>query len=146
MPRFKTYGEKATPIKDGVYVAKVTQAKERVSENANEMIAMELQLSSGEYINYILTFVEPARPVINGFCRSAELEFPEGQDVEAELTAKDCLGRYVYVQITNDTSQPDSDPIPRVTRFLSRETALIKNPALAKVTLRTQEPRRLKTL
>jgi hypothetical protein len=146
MPKFKTYRPGATPIRDGTYVAKVIQAKERLSENGNEMIVMQLQLSSGELLDCILTFVEAARPVINAFCRSAQLELPANQDVEMELIAADCLGRYLYVQITNDTSQSDSDPIPRLTRFLTRETALLKNPALAKVTLRTQEPRRLKML
>jgi hypothetical protein len=60
------------------------------------------------------------------------------------LTPADCLGRYLYITVVNDSGEVDSDPYPRVNRFLTRETALIKNPQLAKIQLREQTPRQLK--
>jgi hypothetical protein len=44
----------------------------------------------------------------------------------------------------NDVDDPSSEPWPRITRFIAREAALIKNPELAKIVLREQPPRQLK--
>jgi hypothetical protein len=145
MPRFLTNVQAGAAIPDGVYVCKVTKAVEKVSERGNAMISMTLSLADGRSLPCILTFVEAARPVINAFCSSAELAKPLEHGIEVELTAHHCLGRYLYVVITN-ISDPASDPIPRISRFITREQALIKNPALAQIKLSPQEPRTLKPI
>jgi len=127
-------------IGDGVYVLKVTKATEKVSERGNPMIVMTLSLPDGRSLGCVLTFVEAARPVINAFCESANLQRPPGDGVEAELSAEHCRGRYVYASIFNDAGDLTSDPMPDVSRFLTREQAPIKNPDLAKITLQPQAP------
>jgi hypothetical protein len=103
---------------------------------------MKLGLPDGRELPCCLTFVPKAEAVLNAFCDSAGLIKPA--QGEAVLTAADCLGRYLYVVISNDVGDPDSDPVPHVTRFITREAALIKNPQLAKVMLKEQAPRPLK--
>jgi hypothetical protein len=104
------------------------------------MIVMTLCLPDGRSLECVLTFVEAARPVINAFCESANLERPLGDGVEVELSAEHCRGRYLCAAIVNDGGDPSSDPMRRVSRFLSHEAALIKNPELAKITLHPQPP------
>ena len=82
---------------------------------------------------------------VGAFCNSCGLIRPE-EGADVELTSADCLGRYLYVTIINDEGDVDSDPCPRVSRFLTREAALIKRPEVAKVALREQAPLRLKVL
>jgi hypothetical protein len=143
MPRFLTNVQAGAAIPDGVYVCKVTKAVEKISERGNEMIVMTLSLADGRSLPCILTFVEAARPVINAFCSSAELAKPLEDGIEIELTARHCLGRYLYVVIINDNNDPTGDPMPRISRFIIREQALIKNPALAQIKLGPQEPLQL---
>jgi hypothetical protein len=130
------------PIPNGVYVAKIVSAQERCSDAGNDMLVLKLQLPTGETLPCTLTFVPQAAVVISAFCDSCGLLRPE-EGAEVELKPEDCLGRYLYVSIVNDESNTDNDPMPRVTRFLTREAALVKNLQLAKVMLREQAPRRL---
>ena len=146
MPTFRTNKPTAPPIPDGCHVAKVVKAEERTSENGNAMIVMKLQLSEGQTLPCCLTFVNKARAAINAFCNSAELLCPEGSDVEVNLTTADCLGRYLYVTIINEDDGQGGDPFPKIVRFLTREAALIKNPAIANVKLQPQQPRNLRPI
>jgi hypothetical protein len=134
MPRFLSSSQLGAVIADGVYALKVTKATEKVSERGNPIIVMTLCLPDGRSLGCVLTFVEAARPVINAFCESANLQRPPGEGVEVELTAAHCRGRYLYATIINDVS----DPVPHISRFVSREQALIKNPDLAQINLQQQ--------
>jgi hypothetical protein len=106
---------------------------------------MKLQLPTGETLPCTLTFVPKAAVAISAFCDSCGLIRPE-EGADVELTPADCLGRYLYITVVNDGDDVDSDPCPWVSRFLTREAALIKRPELVKVALREQTPRRLKVL
>jgi hypothetical protein len=111
----------------------------------NDMLVLKLQLPSGESLPCTLTFVPKAAVAISAFCDSCGLiRAQEGADVE--LTPADCLGRYLYITVLNDTGEVDSDSCPRVNRFLTREAALIKRAELAKIQLREQTPRKLTTV
>jgi hypothetical protein len=147
MPTFKTNKTMAPVIPDGCYLAKVISAKEKLSANGNEMIVMQLQLAGAGIIPCILTFVDRAKAAINAFCASAELIRPKVNNVEVNLTANDCLGRYLYVTIFNEHDGEGGDPYPKIVRFLTRQAALIKNPQLSKIKLREpQLPRQLKVI
>jgi hypothetical protein len=140
MSRFLTSSRLSAVIADGVYVLKVIKATEKVSERGNPMIVMTLSLQDGRSLGCVPTFVQAARPVINAFCESANLQRPPGDGVEVELSAKHCRGTYLYATIVNDGGDLSSDPMPHVSRFLTREQALIKNPALAEIKLQPQTP------
>ena len=131
MPRFSTLPPQQPPIAPGVYVARIASATEKVSEAGNDLISMRVMFPDGQSLPCCLTFVPQARPVINAFCDSAQLTKPADGDIEVELTATHCKGRYIYVVVSND---PDSngEASPRISRFLTREAALAANPALSK--------------
>lgn len=143
MPRFRIVHFKSDAIADGCYVAKIISAEEKTSDSGNAMLVMKLRLPDDRELPCVLTFVEKAEVVINAFCDSAQLIKPPNG--EAEISASDCVNRYLYVSVANETKDPHSDPIPHVTRFLTREQALIKNPQLAHVQLQEQKPLLLKT-
>ena len=63
MPSFNTLPPKPPMITPGVYVAKVTSAKERISNNNHETLVMQLMIPDGRTILSVLTFCEAARPV-----------------------------------------------------------------------------------
>jgi hypothetical protein len=139
MPTFKPLTAHPSIIPGGCYVAKVVEARERFSNNGNEMIVMEIQLAGSGTLPCILTFVEKARTAISAFCRSANMVFPDGDEADVKLTAANCLDRYLYVVVTNETDQL-TGAVSRISRFLSREEALVVNPALSRVTLKEQAP------
>jgi hypothetical protein len=138
MPRFLTRATTHDVIHDGVYVFKIVQATERVSENGNEMLVMKLSLPNGRTIPTTITFVEKSRVLVNAFVESCELTKPPGNDVQTELRAEHVRGRYLYGVVVNDVSDPASDPIPKIVRFISRETAILKNPSIADIQLLPQ--------
>jgi hypothetical protein len=123
----------------GVYVGKITRAIEKTSEAGNSMISMVFTIPDGRRIASIVTFVPAAGPVIAALCDSCGLVRPTEADVQIELKAEVCRGRYVYFVVEEE---PDSggDSISRVTRFLSREKALRLNPKLGEIKLQEQEP------
>src|SRR6516165_7850750 len=135
MPRFLTRATTHDVIPDGVYVFKIVQATERVSENGNEMLVMKLSLPDGRTIPTTITFVEKSRVLVNAFVESCELTNPPGNDVETELRAEHVRGRYLYAVVVNDVSDPASEPIPKIVRFISREAAILKNPSIADIQL-----------
>jgi hypothetical protein len=139
MPTFSTLPPSPPPILPGTYIAKVISASERVSEAGNDMIVMRLLLPDGRALPCCLTFVPQARPVLNAFCDSAGLTKPSDPDVEVQLTAEICKGRYLYITVSTEV-ESSGDPTPRIVRFLTRDQALILNPALAKTVLQPQEP------
>ena len=63
---------------------------------------------------------------------------PPGNDVQTELRAEHVRGRYLYGVVVNDVSDPASDPIPKIVRFISREAAILKNPSIADIQLQPQ--------
>jgi len=142
MPSFETTSPRPPPIPNGIYVAKIVSAKEKVSEANNSMIVMKLMLPDGQTIASTLTFVPNAKVVINAFCESCELIKPAERDVSVELPASVLIDRYCYITITNDADE-EGNLSSHVTRFLTRAEALIKNPALAKITVREQPQIRL---
>ena len=44
----------------------------------------------------------------------------------------------MYAAVVNDVSDPASDPIPKIVRFISREAAILKNPSIADIQLQPQ--------
>ena len=138
MPRFLTRATTHDVIPDGVYVFKIVQATERVSENGNEMLVMKLSLPDDRTIPTTITFVEKSRVLVNAFVESCELTKPSGNDVQTELCAEHVRGRYLYGVVVNDISEPASDPIPKIVRFISREAAILKNPSIADIQLQPQ--------
>jgi hypothetical protein len=142
MPRFSTLPPQQPPIAPGIYIGKIISATERISENGNNLISMRIMFPDGQSLPCCLTFVPQARAAINAFCDSAGLIKPSDADAEVELTAAHCKGRYIYVVVSNNPESND-DCSPRITRFLTRESALEANPALGKITLQQQEPVKL---
>jgi hypothetical protein len=138
MPRFLTRATTHDVIPDGIYVFKIVQATERVSENGNEMLVMKLSLPDDRTIPTTITFVEKSRVLVNAFVESCELTKPSGNDVQTELRAEHVRGRYLYAVVVNDVSDPASDPIPKIVRFISREAAILKNPSIADIQLQPQ--------
>jgi hypothetical protein len=108
MPRFLTRARAHDVIPDGVYVFKIGEATERVSENGNEMLVMKLSLTDGRTIPTTITFVEKSRVLVNAFVESCELTKPPANDVETELRAEHVGGLYLYAVVLNDVS----DPVP----------------------------------
>jgi hypothetical protein len=139
MPSFQTLSPMPPPVAPGTYIAKVVAAAERVSEAGNDLIAMKLSLPDGRTLPCCLTFVERARPVLNAFAVSAGFLIPKESDVEVQLTAELCKGRYIYITIAIDQDS-NGESAPKITRFLTRDAALLANPALGKITLQPQEP------
>jgi hypothetical protein len=139
MPTFFTSTDDHQPIPDDTYVLKVLSAVERISERGNVILVMKQGLPDDHRpLPCVLTFVEAAGPVINAFCESTGLQRPPGDGVGVELTVAHCRGRYPYVTIINDVIHPASDPVPRISRFVSHEQALIKIPGLARINLQQQ--------
>jgi hypothetical protein len=138
MPRFLTRATTHDVIPDGVYVFKIVQATERLSENGNEMLVMKFALPDGRTIPVTITFVEKSRVLVNAFVESCELTKPPGHDVQTELRAEHVRGRYLCGIVVNDVSDPASDPIPRIVRYISREAAILKNPRIADLQLQPQ--------
>ncbi len=143
MPTFKRAELNISVVPNGTYLAKVVEARERTLSNGNAMITMKLQLADAATLPCILTFVEKARAAITAFCQSADLVLPADKDADINLTAADCLGRYLYVTVVNEDDGQGGDPYPKIVRFLTREAALIKNPQLARIVLREQLPLKL---
>jgi hypothetical protein len=111
MPTFATLPPPPPLIPLGVHLGKVVKATERTSANCNQMISMTIELPppGRERLPCILTFVEPAKPVINAFCASAGLIRPTAPDVQVELSAYHCLGRYlISSSSTTRTAGPKS--------------------------------------
>lgn len=143
MPTFHPKLSKAVTIADGVYIAKIVAAKEKISANGNAMLVLKLRLHTGAELQSVLTFVPAAERVITAFCESAGLLVGTDENAEVNLSAGDVLNRYLYVTVVNDCASPESDPAPRVARFLTREAAIAKNPQLARVAIREQLPLKL---
>ena len=95
-------------------------------------------LPDGRTIPTTITFVEKSRVLVNAFVESCELTKPPGNDVQTELRAEHVRGRYLYGVVVNDISDPASDPIPKIVRFISRETAILKNSSIADIQLQPQ--------
>jgi hypothetical protein len=132
MAVFRTLPPESPPVLPGVYLAKITAAKDRVSANGNPMLVMRLSLPGKVEIPCVITFVEAARRLVNAFCDSAQLIKPDSPDVEVELCAKHCAGRWIYVVVSADPN--DGESLPKVVRFLTREQAISRNPSLAEIT------------
>jgi hypothetical protein len=136
MPTFTTLA--LTPeVPAGAHLGKIVKAVERVSERGNQMIVMTIELPppDRQRLACTITFVPAARALVNAFCSSAGLVKPIEPDIEVELGAAHCLGRYLYFKI-----ELDEDGAPRISRFIGRETALQLNPRLAEVKTQPQAP------
>src|SRR5262249_50380413 len=96
VPRFSTLPPQQPPIPPGVYIGKIVSAIEKISEAGNDLISMRVLFPDAQSLPCCLTFVPQARTAINAFCDSAQLAKPTNPDVEVELTATHCKGRYIY--------------------------------------------------
>jgi hypothetical protein len=141
MARFTTASITPPSPRPGAHLARIVKAKERVSGNGNPMLLMTARFPGDEELGFVITFVAAAAKLVSNFCRSIELELPQGDGVEVEIRPGDVLGRYFYPLV-----EADEDGTPRITRFLSKSEALAINPGLATVKLEPQTPRSLKPI
>jgi hypothetical protein len=146
MPRFTNAEPLPSAIAPGVHSAKVLSATVGVSPAGNETLKMRLTFPGGERITSVLTFVTAAARVISCFCDSAELIRPDGGAKEFDLTVADVVGRYLYVVVSADPDPDTGDLVPRVTRFLTRAEAILRNPAITQVKLQPQSRRILRAV
>jgi hypothetical protein len=139
MPTFKR-PPKTAHIVPGYYLAKVVAVEARLAESSgNPMIKLSLTLwPGGNKITTRLVFTSKALWMIEAFCESATLRLPDTVGAEVNLTADDCLGRYCYVWVKD--REVEGDTFSNVHRFLTREAALKKEPALAKIPLPKDAP------
>jgi hypothetical protein len=119
----------------GVHVARIVRAKEKVSEAGNAMLVMTVRFADLSELGFIITFVERAARLVTYFCRSCELVMPEG---ELEIRPADVEGRIFYPVVELDGEGLEA--VPKITRFLDRQTALAANPRLADIKLGPQQP------
>lgn len=141
MPRFRD-NPPPEAIADGAYLAKVLTAKTGISARGNEWVTMRLELyPSRERISSTLTFVPGADTVITCFCASIGLIRPT-KGAEYDITPADVIGRYLYVVVSSEPDPDTGDLIPRVTRFIPRENAVRRNPAIGQIPIQ-QAPKTL---
>ena len=136
MARFTTTSLGTPPPSAGVHIGRILTAKERTSENGNQVLSMRLRFPGGEELSAALTFTESTRKIIGYFARSAGLVLPTEAGAECEILPGDVLDRYLYVEVAYDDGEP------RVARYLSREEALSLNPALAQINCSLSNPAR----
>ena len=143
MARFTTapLSPPAPPV--GVHIARVTKARERISEAGNTVLLMTAQFPQGEQLGFAITFVEQAVKLIGYFCRSAELELPKEAGVEVEIKPADVEGRYSYPVVEYDGEGLEA--VAKITRFLSRAEAITANSKLSEIKVQ-QTSRALKPI
>lgn len=143
MPRFRD-NPPPEAISNGVYAAKVLTAKTGISARGNEYLTMRLELCpSKERISSTLTFVAGADTVISCFCSSIGLLRP-ARGAEYDLTPTDVIGRHLYIIISSEPDPDTGDLVAHVVRFVTRDDAIRRNPAISEIQLQPQEPLRLK--
>jgi hypothetical protein len=141
MARFSPSDISRDAIPEGAHVFKVVKAVERTSERTGyPILAMRLENPAGQRLSCLLTFCKAAEKVISAFCSSCGLLMPSDPNLEAILEPRHVLNRYVFAIVTSNSSEPLSEPEPRISRFISKETALKMAPHLASIPLRTLEP------
>jgi hypothetical protein len=96
-------------LSDGVYAAKVVEAKERVAESGNSCLAMRLLLPDKQTLSCTITFVPKSRHSDQSFLPECRLIVPEHAG-KVELTPEDVIGRYLYVGVVNESDDPASEP------------------------------------
>lgn len=137
MPRFSPTKLLRDAPPDGVHIFRIAKVVEKTSERTGyPLLVMTLETPEFKRITSVLTFCEQAKAVISAVCRSAGLIMPENPDVDVTLEAHHLLSRYIYGVIVSSAGDLLNDPEPRVTRFLTREQAIQKNPAIAQIPLR----------
>jgi hypothetical protein len=137
MPRFSPAKLNHNFPPDGIHLFRVAKVVEKQSERTGyPLLVMTLETPDSKRITSVLTFCEQAKVVISAVCRSAGLIMPEDPDVDVTLEAHHLLSRYIYGVVVSSTGDLLSDPEPRVVRFLTREQAIQKNPAIAQIPLR----------
>jgi hypothetical protein len=130
--------------KPGVHAARIVKATEKTSEAGNTVLRMTARFVDLSELSFAVTFVERAAKLIGFFCRSCELELPEGAGVEVEIRPEDVAGRIFYPLFEMDGDGIDA--VPRITKFLSRSEAVTANPAIAQLKLQPQSPRVLRAV
>jgi hypothetical protein len=58
MARFTTAPLPPPPPKPGAHVARISAAKEKISENGNPMLILSARFPDGAELGFIITFVE----------------------------------------------------------------------------------------
>ena len=108
------------------------------------MLIMTAKFVDHSELGFVITFVERAAKLVSFFCRSCELELPEGAGVEVEIRPEDVEGRIFYPVVELDGDGLEA--VPKITRFLSKTEAIAANPAIAQVKLQSQSPRTLRAI
>jgi hypothetical protein len=140
MARFITVPLPPPAPKPGVHIARITQAREKVSEAGNPMLVMTAKFVDSAELGFVITFVPKAAKLVAYFCKSCDLILPEGEGVEVEILPRHVEGRIFYPVVELDGDGLEA--VPRITRFLSRSEALAINSAIATVRV-NQEPAEL---
>jgi hypothetical protein len=140
MPTFKRTEEESNLLPEGVYAAQVDDCSELMSKQGNLMYKLELAvLPKRRRIYTYLVFSEKAQWQVTSFCKSAGLEMPDDKDAEIALSEVDCLRRIVYVVVAHEEGTDGVDRA-KVVRFLTREAAIKRTPALQMVPLPRNAP------
>jgi hypothetical protein len=146
MPRFKYSEFNRDPAPEGVHLAQVVKATQRVSKTSgNEMIALSLRTIPDSYwLNYYLVFSgkDGADGLISQFCRHCEgpLRFPEDPQDDLSVTATDCLHRLIFVDVEHEGEGENLQAKVKLAGILSRAKALAMKPELADVKLPANVP------
>jgi hypothetical protein len=139
MPTFTNSIVSSAIVPEGAHLCKVSKAVKKVSKSNNEMIVLQLEIPDARKLKAWLVFTPKMGWFINSFCESAELTRPRDEDAEILLEPKHCLGRYCYVSVKHEEDE-NGEPRAKVTRFLTREEAITRNPELQKIQRHPQSP------
>jgi len=137
MPSFTNSIVTSAIVPEGTHLCKVSKAVKKVSKSSNEMIVLGLELPDQRRLKAWLVFTPKMSWYIVSFCESAELGRPNDKDAEIILEPKHCLNRYCYVLVKHE--EDDGGELrAKVTRFLTREEALERNPDLLRIRIEPQ--------
>lgn len=147
MPTFKRTEEDPTLLPEGTYVAQVDDCQELLSKKGNEMYKLTLAiLPKRRRLYSYIVFSDKTQWQATSFRKSAGLEMPDDKEVEISLSEVDCFRRIVHVLVEHEEGN-DGVTRAKVSRFLTREAALKRNPLLESVPLprNVPPPRKLAT-
>ena len=114
-------------------MAQVMDATEAVSSKSNPMLRLDHAiLPSRHVVTDFLVFVDNCFWKIRDFCTSAVLQLLAHQS-EVNFEVGDCLSRVCFVALDCEEG-PDNKRRLKVKKYLSKEEAIKRNPALSEIT------------
>jgi len=143
MARFTVAKLDAPTPRAGIYAGRIVSVKEKVAEmSGNPTLRLRARFHDGSELSFIITLApsEKSAKLVGYFARSCDIVLPPA-GAEAELRAADVEGRLFFAEVALDENSE-----PKIVKFLAKEDACARNPALGKLSFRAQEPLRLKPL